>query len=182
MSYLLEGQESERLRFRKLERNDHDAWLPLFQQGGIARFVGLEHLSSAKEQCDTWFERAFKRYDDQLGGLNVLEDKQTGKLVGQSGLLIQHVDGIDRLEVGYSVLPEYWRKGYASEAARKCRDYAFENNFTDSLISIIHVENFNSMKVAENNGMKFLHLTIYKEFPVKIYGITRAEWEQHLAS
>lgn len=178
MKYLLEGQESERLKFRKLERNDYDAWLPLFQQEGVERFIGLGHLHTAEEQCNAWFERAFMRYEDQLGGLNVLVDKRTGKLVGQSGLLIQHVDGIDRLEVGYSILPEYWQKGYATEAARRVRDHAFENNFTDSLISIIHVENFNSMKVAENNGMTFLHETIYKDFPVRIYGITRAEWEQ----
>jgi RimJ/RimL family protein N-acetyltransferase len=176
MKYLLEGQESARLKFRKLEQNDYDAWLPLFQWEGVARFIGLGHLNTAEECCDAWFERAFKRYEEEKGGLNVLIDKQTGKLVGQSGLLIQHVDGVDRLEVGYSILPEYWKKGYAIEAAGKCRDYAFENEFANSLISIIHVENFPSMKVAERNGMKFLHETIYKEFPVRIYGMTRDEW------
>lgn len=84
--------------------------LPLFRQEGVARFVGLGHLSTAEECCDAWFDRAFKRYEEQKGGLNVLIDKQTGKLVRQSGLLIQHVDGMDRLEVGYSILPEYWQK------------------------------------------------------------------------
>jgi ribosomal-protein-alanine N-acetyltransferase len=176
MKYLLTGQESARLRFRKLELSDYDAWLPLFQQEGVARFVGLGHIETAEEQCNMWFERAFLRYENQMGGLNALIDKQTGKLVGQSGLLVQHVDGVDRLEVGYSILPDYWKQGYAIEAASRCRDFAFENEFTDSLISIIHVENFKSMKVAENNGMKFLHETIYKEFPVRIYGMSKEEW------
>lgn len=177
MKYLLKDQESARLTFRQVERSDYDAWLPLFRQEGVARFLGMEHIATAEAQCDLWFEKCADRYENNLGGLNALISKETGKLVGQSGLLIQHVDGVDRMEVGYSILPEYWKKGYAIEAAGKVRDYAFENELTDSLISIIHVENFPSMKVAENNGMKFLHETVYKDFPVKIYGITREEWE-----
>ncbi len=180
MKYLLKDQESARLTFRKVEHTDYDAWLPLFQQEGVAKFLGMGHIPTAKEQCDLWFEKCAHRYENELGGLNALICKETGKLVGQSGLLIQHVDGMDRMEVGYSILPEYWKNGYAIEAASRIRDYAFENELTDSLISIIHVENFSSTKVAERNGMKFLHETVYKDFPVRIYGITREEWENRL--
>jgi RimJ/RimL family protein N-acetyltransferase len=56
------------------------------------------------------------------------------------------------LEVGYSILSSYQGKGYASEATKKCRDYAFFNNFSSSLISIIHPENTGSKEVAQNNG------------------------------
>ena len=40
--------------------------------------------------------------------------------------------------------PQYWRKGYASEAAIKFKDYTEEHQLADSLISIIHVENIPS--------------------------------------
>ena len=175
-NYLLENQETRRLKFRKLRGDDYDAWLPLFRQPGVAGFLGLAHLASPEDQCELWFERAFKRYNDNTGGMNALIDKKTGNLVGQSGLLVQYVDDLERLEVGYSILPQYWRQGYATEAARKCRDYAFEEMLTKSLISIIHVENLNSIKVAGNNGMAFSHETLYKDTPVKIYQITREEW------
>ena len=33
----------------------------------------------------------------------------------------------------------------------KCKNYAFENNLSDSLISMIHVENIGSEKVALKN-------------------------------
>jgi RimJ/RimL family protein N-acetyltransferase len=87
------------------------------------------------------------------------------------GLLVQEVDGINELEIGYSLHPAFWRKGYATEAAQKCRDFAFENNFAESLISIVHVENQQSAKVALRNGMKPEKTTIYKEIPVNIFRI-----------
>ena len=88
-----------------------------------------------------------------FGGMNVLVNKQTNAFIGQCGLLVQTVDGIKELEIGYSILPKYWRQGYASEAAQKCKAFAIEHNFTESLISIINVNNIPSQKVAINNGM-----------------------------
>jgi RimJ/RimL family protein N-acetyltransferase len=176
MNYLLKNERSERLKFREIRETDYLEWLPFFHQQGIARFIGLDHLTTPEEQCSLWFERSFKRYQENLGGMNALIGIQSEKLVGYCGLLVQNVDGRERLEVGYSILPQYWQKGFATEAARKCRDHAFTNDHTDSLISIIHVENYNSMKVAENNGMSFSHETLYKNGPARIYQITKDEW------
>jgi RimJ/RimL family protein N-acetyltransferase len=97
----------------------------------------------------------FYRYENDLGGMNVLIDKKTNRLVGQCGLLIQTIENIVRLEIGYSILPEFWNKGFASESAAKCKDYAFEHNFANSLISMVHVDNISSEKVALKNGMTF---------------------------
>ena len=105
-------------------------------------------------------------------------EKESGKMIGQCGLLIQQVDGEERLEIGYSILPAYWGKGYASEAAIKCRDYAFENDFWPSLISIVHVENLASEKVARKNGMQLEKvLDDYKGMKVNIFSIGKANWK-----
>jgi len=77
------------------------------------------------------------------------------KLVGQCGILIQTIENIQLLEIGYSILPEFWNQGFASESAIKCKNYAFENNFANSLISMIHIYNIGSEKVAIKNGMSF---------------------------
>jgi len=58
----------------------------------------------------------------------VLIDKQSGDFIGQCGLLIQTVDEIEELEVGYSILPRFWNKGYATGLREKCIEYAFDNN------------------------------------------------------
>jgi len=75
------------------------------------------------------------------------------------------------LEIGYSILPEYWKMGYASEASKTCKKIAFENKLTHSLISIIHVDNMGSQKVAINNGMLLDKTTSYKNNPVHIFRV-----------
>jgi RimJ/RimL family protein N-acetyltransferase len=91
--------------------------------------------------------------------------------VGQCGLLVQTIDDIEELEIGYSLMPAHRGKGYASEAARKCKEFAFENEFSDSLISVIHVDNNASARVALANGMFLDKSTISKGDPVNIYRI-----------
>ena len=177
MKYLLEKEETERLYFRLLEKSDFDDWMNLFKGKDVALFLGLDPKLSERELCELWFDKAFNRYENDLGGMNVLIDKRTQKLIGQCGLLIQTIENEQRLEVGYSILPEYWNQGFASEAAQKCKNYAFENNLTDSLISMVHVDNIGSEKVALKNGMKLEKSIDYKGFPVNIFKIDREDWK-----
>jgi RimJ/RimL family protein N-acetyltransferase len=108
----------------------------------------------------------------------MLIDKNTNQVVGASGLLVQEVDGTTELEIGYQLLPEYWHKGYATEATQTIRNYAFQNNFADSIISIIHVDNIASKKVAIRNGMSLEKTTKYKDFPVDVFRISKKDWEK----
>ncbi|MFB6340370.1 GNAT family N-acetyltransferase [Saccharicrinis sp. FJH62] len=178
MKYLLEGQQTDRIKFRLLQRSDFDTWLSFFEHPDAATYLGMQDIGSPKEQCEAWFNKVEGRYKNNTGGLNVLVEKSSGRFVGQCGLLVQEVDGKDELEIGYSLLPEFWNKGYATEAARLCRDYAFEHNFRDSLISIIHVDNIRSEKVALKNDMRLTKQTTYRGLPVNIYRITQEEWEK----
>jgi RimJ/RimL family protein N-acetyltransferase len=82
----------------------------------------------------------------------------THELIGDCGLVGQTVDGVDEIEIGYHVRRDLWGQGYATEAARACKDYGFANLAVDRLISLIRPENLASRRVAEKNGM-----TIWKE-------------------
>jgi len=174
MKYLLIGQETERLKFRLLKSGDFDSWVGLFKANNVAEYLQLDPKLSESELCTLWFEKAFHRYENDLGGMNVLIDKKTNRLVGQCGLLIQNIENIERLEIGYSILPEFWNQGYASESAMKCKNYAFENNFADSLISMIHIDNLRSEKVALKNGMRFEKTT--NSF--NIFRIDKKDWRR----
>jgi len=174
MKHLLIGEETERLKFRLLKSEDFDSWVELFKANNVAEYLELNPKLSEFELCTLWFEKAFHRYENDLGGMNVLIDKKTNRLVGQCGLLIQNMDNIERLEMGYSILPEFWNQGYASESAMKCKNYAFENSFADSLISMIHIDNLGSEKVALKNGMTFEK----KLNSFNIFRIDKEDWRR----
>jgi RimJ/RimL family protein N-acetyltransferase len=60
---------------------------------------------------------------------------------------------VEELEIGYSLLKDFRGKGFAIEAASKCKDFAIKNKLSDSLISVIIPENLSSIAVAEKNRM-----------------------------
>lgn len=118
---------------------------------------------------------------ERLGySLLVVERKSDGAFVGQVGLL--HWDDVDAredVEVAYMLLPEYWGAGYATEAARACRDWAFVQLSVDRVVSFIVVQNAPSIAVARRNGMRPLKRLEQNRFgkPIYVYGISRSEWQ-----
>ncbi len=177
MKYVLTGTETERLKFRLLTENDFNDWLPLFSAERVPDFLGMDPTLTPEELCKKWFEKCMNRYAKNLGGMNVLVDKKSGKMVGQCGLLIQDILGEELMEVGYSILPEYWGKGYASEAAIKCKELGFENDYAKEIISMVHVDNIGSETVAKKNGMThWRYIEDYKGSPVNIFKITKDEY------
>lgn len=177
--YLLLGEETERLTFRKLENSDFDVWMELFQDDMTAKLLGMDEYQTPKERCDKWFEWTFHRYENNLGGQNILISKEKNEIIGQSGLLVREIDNHTELEIAYSILPDHRRKGYAFEAAEKCRDYAFEKNFIDRLVSIIVPENENSKKVAIKNGMKLNKQINFQYKTMDLFQITKTEWNYY---
>ncbi len=172
MNYLLHGQQTARLNFRSVLESDYDAWLKFFQDPNTS-LHWIEEKEPAEDACKNWYRKQDWRYKNNLGGMNALTEKSSGRLVGHCGLLVQTVDDVTELEIGYSLLPEFWGMGYASESAIKCRNFAFENNLTESLISIISRTNLPSQKVALKNGMFIEKETIYKENKVFIFRIKK---------
>ncbi len=170
MDYLLTGEESKRLYFRKVQPSDFELWLPFHEDPSSSKFWSEGNLSP-KAACQKWFDNTFYRYKNNLGGMNALIDINTGALIGQCGLLKQTVDSLQELEIGYSLLPAFRIKGYATEAAIKCKSFAFEHKMAQSLISIIHIENKASQHVAIKNGMSLDNTTTYKNNPVHIFRV-----------
>lgn len=66
----------------------------------------------------------------------------------------QEWDGKRVPEIGYLFQKAYWHKGYATEAAVACREYAFHKLGFAEVYSIIRNTNVASQKVAMRNGMK----------------------------
>jgi RimJ/RimL family protein N-acetyltransferase len=171
---LLEHLTTDRLRFRPLTLADKPRLMGFFDDPISTQFHFIQMDTNA--YADTWLNRQLRRYANETGGLHAVELKETGELVGQCGLLHQWVDAIPKWEVGYHFLREHWGKGYATEAARACRDFCFENEMAETLISLIHPDNLRSKAVAARNGMTEWKRTVWRGFPVVVYRIRRSEW------
>ena len=70
-------------------------------------------------------------------------------------------------EIGYHIRRDRQRRGYASEAARAVRDWAFQNTDYPALYSYCKHTNAASIKTAESIGMRF-----DREYPDEVNGIT----------
>jgi len=177
MKYLLFQEETERLLFRGIDISDFDDWLNFFKDP-----KSFEHwkrkFQEPEMECQQWYQRQLERYEDDEGGMNALVDKNSVKLIGYAGLLVQTIEDKTELEVAYSLLSNFRNKGFATEAAKKCRDFAFKNNFADSLISIISLTNTQSANVAVKIGMKKDKQTVYKDNPVNIFRIDKRDWQR----
>ena len=76
-------------------------------------------------------------------------------------------------------MPAHWKQGYATEAAQASRDFAFGHELVETLISLIHVDNVASQRVAERNGMRRGWQTTFRDQPVYVYQLSREEWTSY---
>lgn len=168
--------ESGRLKTRFLTSADIPEWIEFVTDKEATRYFPDRGNLSPWELSETWIERQLTRYRENRYGLQALIDKQLNQVVGQCGLLIQEVDGITETEVGYHIFPRYWGRGYAPEAASMFIRYAFGNEITESVISLIDVRNLNSQRVAEKNGLVKEKRTTWATLDIYVYRIHMSDF------
>lgn len=174
----LDGKETDRLYLRYVTKNDIPAWTVFFETEDYLPFLGLPIQNDRSAMAEDWINIQLERYKNKNYGHLALIEKESGKFIGNCGVLPRDLNNKKEYEIGYSLIPEFWGKGYAIEAARFFRDFAFENNLADSLISIIEINNIPSQKVAERNGMQRTIQIPYIGMEVFIYRIFRQDWEK----
>ena len=93
MEYLLENQETDRIRFRRAKSSDFSDWLEFFKTPETSKFW-ISDKEAPEISCKKWYRNQFYRYENNLGGMNALVGKDTGVLMGHCGLLVQEVDDV----------------------------------------------------------------------------------------
>jgi [ribosomal protein S5]-alanine N-acetyltransferase len=172
--------QSERLISNKLTLEDIPAWSEFFRSDETTEFLKVHVLETPELSAEQWILRQLNRYANNEYGLQALFNKETNEFVGLCGLLLQEVEGQKYLEVGYHMLRKHWGKGYAPEAARMFLDYAFNELGREDVISIIHVDNIKSQRVADKNGLTRLFKTHFKDLDVWIYKINKDQYMSRL--
>jgi len=142
--------ETERLYMREMNQADFNYLCGILQDEET--MYAYEGAFSDSE-VQKWLDRQISRYQKWRFGLWAVILKETNEMIGQCGLTMQPWKDTEVLEIGYLFNRSYWHKGYATEAARACKKYAFEILGADEVCSIIRDTNIVSQNVAIRNGM-----------------------------
>ena len=144
--------ETERLFLREMNMDDYDALYLVLADSGIMR-----HYPYAfdERRVRSWIEQNMNRYRENGFGLWAVCLKDTGEMIGDCGLTLQKIKGEMLPEIGYHIRADCQRRGYAREAAKAVRNWAFQNTAYPALYSYCKYTNEASIRTAESIGMRF---------------------------
>jgi len=166
--------ETDRLILRSFLEEDVDIMGQLFGNPDFMRFsLGV---FTERKQTIAFIEKVMGW--DRAGIPSQFAVVPRGKdtIIGYCGFFYHPEHGIEDIEIGYRLNPDYWNRGLITEAARAVRDHGFRDRNLSRVISLIHPENIPSRRVAEKNGMTVENKITFRGFPTLVYAITRQEW------
>lgn len=143
--------ETERLLLREMNQEDYLALCKILQDKNV---MYAYDGPFSDEEVQQWLDNQKERYRRNEFGLLALVLKETNEMIGQCGLTWQEYKSEQVLEIGYLLRKEFWGNGYATEAAKACKEYAFQTLKVNEVFSIIRDTNSASQQVAIRNGMK----------------------------
>ena len=167
--------ETDRLVLRPPAAEDFEPWAALLADPVAAHFVG-----GAQPRAGAWRSLAMMTGAWLINGhsnFSVIE-KASGRWIGRAGPW--QPDGWPGPEIGWAFDRSAWGKGYATEAARRCLDFAFDALGWDRVVHVIDPANVASIRLATRLGSALLgptRLPPPQDMVVAdLYGQSRAEW------
>ncbi|GAB5562508.1 MAG: GNAT family N-acetyltransferase [Synoicihabitans sp.] len=161
--------ETDRLRLRAFKETDLDDLFRLVSDPEVMRFsidgphtremtsTRLTAMILMQETCGYSPFPCFKKPDDEF--------------IGYCGLQALAIEGRQEIEITYRMATAHWGIGYATEAARACRDHAFETLKKQRVVSVIDPNNVGSVKVAERIGMTNERTISFKNIEADLYSV-----------
>lgn len=142
--------ETKRLYLREMNPSDFNSLCRILQdEKAMYAYEG----AFSDQEVQEWLDRQIYRYQKWNFGLWAAILKETDKMIGQCGLTMQQWKDQEVLEIGYLFERPHWHQGYATEAAKACKQYAFEKLNASEVCSIIRDSNTASQNVTMRNGM-----------------------------
>jgi RimJ/RimL family protein N-acetyltransferase len=162
--------ETARLRLRMFREDDVDELADIFGDPLVMKYLPGGQ-PRAREDTALGLTRTIEGFKKRGFGLWAATHKEEGGLVGYCGLIF--LDETPEVELLYGFARKYWGAGYATEAARACRRYGFEQLGLERIVAITRPQNIASQRVLEKIGMSFEKAARYYDNDVNYYSITR---------
>ncbi|WP_042147788.1 GNAT family N-acetyltransferase [Paucisalibacillus sp. EB02] len=148
--------ETDRLYLRELVLGDSQELSRVLSDPDSMQYYPEPFNQKKVESWIRWNMDNYKTYNHGLWAV-ILKDGE--RFIGDCGITMQTIDQEKVPEIGFHIIKDYWNKGYATEAALACKQFAFDVLGYSKVFSYTSMRNIPSQKVAENIGMR-----LYKTF------------------
>lgn len=175
--------ETERLILRQPVLSDADDFFAYMSDPRVTRFLGhppMVHRDEAVARIER-SDRFFREQSAITWGITL---KEHGRLMGTC--LLWNVNAAHhRAELGYTLHPDLWGKGIATEAARAAVHYGFETMRLHSIEAQIDPENDGSRALLLKVGFVqegYFRENFYEESKDRftdtaVFSLLRSDWE-----
>ncbi|HYO64153.1 MAG TPA: GNAT family N-acetyltransferase [Pyrinomonadaceae bacterium] len=165
--------ETSRLLLRRFRDDDFEALASIFGDPDVMRHL-QDGVPVSREESAVHFRNLKENYWAERGfGRLAVVSKDSGEVVGFCGLRL--LDGTP--EIVYVLAKSHWGRGLATEAARACLRFAFEQHGFERVVAITRPPNAASRRVMERLGMKFVREDDFYGYNCVLYSIERADYK-----
>ena len=158
--------ETERLVLRQFSVEDAAFILRLLNEPSFIQNIGDRGVRTLEDARSYILRVPIASYEKNGFGLYLVILKGSGKSIGMCGLIKR--DQLEDVDIGYALLPEFWSKGYAVEAALAVKEYARDVIGLKRLIAITDPENQASIRVLEKIGLRFEKMVRLSEDDIEL--------------
>ena len=164
--------ETDRLVLRPFRDDDLDDYFAMEDSPEVRAGLGTSgefRKPDASLKMAAWLDQ----WDLRGTGHWALEEKDSGLLVGSVGLNQAEVTPLEwpGVEVGWTLHPRRWGRGYATEAGAAAVHYGFEELGEERLFCCILVDNHRSQAVAQRLGFELIEEKAMSVLPGELQGI-----------
>jgi len=119
----------------------------------------MEYFPSvlSPKQSDALIDRLQAHFDVHGYTFFAVDELASGEFVGFVGIIEQDMTGVDwtpATEIGWRLRAQSWGKGYATEAAKSCLDFAFTQLSKQRVVAITPTVNAPSIRVMKRLAMQ----------------------------
>ncbi len=170
---------TERLVLRPFTLDDLPALTPIHADPSFWWYP-LRRAMSEEETRD-FLVRVLGRYESDGFGVEALEDRASGALIGWAGLAVPHFlpEILPAVEVGWRLSESCRGRGLATEVGSAAVRWGFTEGGLDRIVSVYEPENTASGRVMEHLGFTLERTTkgaIHGETAC-VMELTRQQWE-----
>lgn len=140
--------ETERLLVRHYSEADIDQFFLLNSDTEVMRFI---RPVKSREDTDLFFAEVmeYSKNNPAFGRMAVMERK-SDIFVGSFAII--PLENTVHMQLGYSLLPSYWGKGFATELTKAGLKYVFTQTDLEEIFGVTESENIDSQKVLLKSG------------------------------